>query len=51
MIRLGLIRHAMTQWNFEKKIQGREDIDLNAEGMKQAAVWGNVLSSEKWRFF
>lgn len=48
MIRVGLIRHAMTQWNFEKKIQGREDIDLNMEGIKQAAVWGNVLSSEKF---
>jgi broad specificity phosphatase PhoE len=48
MIRLGLIRHAMTQWNFEKKIQGREDIKLNPEGMSQAAAWGKILSPEKF---
>lgn len=31
-----LIRHGITDWNLEKKIQGREDIALNEGGRKQA---------------
>ncbi len=48
MVRFGLIRHAVTQWNFEKKIQGREDIELNLEGQKQARTWAEILSLEKF---
>ncbi len=38
----------MTQWNFEKKIQGREDIELNLEGQNQAKAWADILRSEKF---
>ncbi|MCP4670674.1 MAG: histidine phosphatase family protein, partial [Desulfobacula sp.] len=38
----------MTQWNFEKKIQGREDIELSPEGREQARAWAKILSSEKF---
>ncbi len=48
MIKLGLIRHAMTQWNCEKKIQGREDIELSLQGRKQAEAWAEILSSEQF---
>lgn len=43
MMKLGFIRHARTQWNFEKKIQGREDIALSPDGIKQAGLWGGIL--------
>ncbi len=46
MIRLGLIRHARTPWNLEKKIQGSTDIPLNPEGKEEAARWGKILISE-----
>ena len=48
MLKFGLIRHAMTQWNFEKKIQGREDIDLNFQGVEQAHLFAKLLIKEKF---
>ncbi|MCF6247778.1 MAG: histidine phosphatase family protein [Desulfobacula sp.] len=48
MVKLGLIRHARTPWNLEKKIQGREDIALSPEGIDQARLWGEVLLSQKY---
>jgi uncharacterized phosphatase len=38
-----LIRHGETEWNRLGKIQGHEDIDLNAEGIRQAKMAGEVL--------
>jgi probable phosphoglycerate mutase len=46
MIRLGLIRHARTPWNLEKKIQGSTDIPLSPEGKEEAARWGELLKPE-----
>lgn len=37
MRRLLLIRHAPTQWNSARRIQGRSDIPLGSEGRAQAA--------------
>ncbi|NOX35270.1 MAG: histidine phosphatase family protein [Deltaproteobacteria bacterium] len=48
MVKLGFIRHARTQWNLEKKIQGREDIALCREGISQACLWGEILKPEKF---
>ncbi len=44
----GLIRHAETEWNRQKKIQGRADSPLTAEGARQAATWGERLAAEPW---
>ena len=46
--RFGLIRHAQTVWNREKKIQGHSDSPLTADGKKQAASWGRILSQFSW---
>jgi probable phosphoglycerate mutase len=37
--RFGLIRHAATQWNLDKRIQGQRDTDLCSEGRLQAEGW------------
>jgi probable phosphoglycerate mutase len=46
--RFGLIRHAQTVWNREKKIQGYSDSPLTADGEKQASSWGHILSQFSW---
>jgi probable phosphoglycerate mutase len=42
--RFGLMRHAETEWNREKRIQGQKDSPLTSEGRRQARQWGRALS-------
>jgi broad specificity phosphatase PhoE len=45
----GLIRHAKTQWNLEKRIQGKNDPGLCPEGIEQVEKWGKILkNAETW---
>jgi len=46
--RFGLIRHAQTVWNREKKIQGYSDSPLTSEGELQASRWGKILDQFSW---
>ncbi len=39
MIRVALIRHAPTDWNHDRRIQGRADTDLSNEGRAMASSW------------
>ena len=39
----GLIRHAQTVWNQEKRMQGQSDSPLTGEGEDQARKWGPQL--------
>ncbi len=48
MVRLGFIRHARTQWNLEKKIQGRKNTILGPEGIRDATLWADMLKPEKY---
>ncbi|MFT4414188.1 histidine phosphatase family protein [Fredinandcohnia humi] len=51
MSTIGLIRHGITEWNFLGKAQGRSNIPLNGEGLKQAIKLGDRLLEEKeWDF-
>ena len=40
---LFVIRHGQTDWNLQKRLQGRKDIPLNETGRKQANVNGAIL--------
>lgn len=44
----GLIRHAQTQWNREKRIQGQQDTALTAKGRASSRHWGRRLVLYKW---
>lgn len=46
--RFGIIRHAQTEWNVEKRIQGQQDSPLSEEGRRQAWGWSSVLKQHGW---
>lgn len=47
MTTICLVRHGETEWNAQGKLQGREDIDLNDTGRKQAEECGMYLKNIK----
>ncbi|HWR92699.1 MAG TPA: histidine phosphatase family protein [Desulfobacterales bacterium] len=46
--RFGLIRHAETVWNRERRVQGQLDSPLTPEGERQAERWGRALRLLPW---
>ena len=48
LTRFGLIRHARTVWNREKRVQGQSDTPLTPGGERQASVWGQKLRQYQW---
>jgi broad specificity phosphatase PhoE len=42
--RFALLRHAETEWNREKRIQGQQDAPLTSNGRQQAQRWGRTLA-------
>ena len=44
----GLLRHAQTEWNSQKLIQGHKDSPLSTEGVLQAQAWGKILQNQRW---
>lgn len=45
-MKIYLIRHGQTDWNLQGRFQGREDIALNENGIKQAYDCGKALKGE-----
>jgi uncharacterized phosphatase len=43
-----LVRHGETDWNVAGRLQGREDIPLNAHGRAQARLTGRRLAADEW---
>jgi broad specificity phosphatase PhoE len=43
--RFGLIRHAQTEWNLGKMIQGQKDSPLTIAGQEQSRIWGEQLAA------
>jgi uncharacterized phosphatase len=48
MTSLYLVRHGETDWNAQRRIQGRTDIPLNDTGRAQAMTTGLLLARRDW---
>lgn len=48
MTQLYLVRHGETDWNRQRRIQGRTDIPLNDTGREQARMTGLRLAARSW---
>ena len=46
-MRILITRHGQTDWNLQKKVQGRADISLNENGKNEAKEIHNKLKDEK----
>ena len=46
--RFALLRHAETEWNHHKRIQGQNNSPLTLEGENQARQWGQLLKAYRW---
>ena len=45
----GLVRHAETMWNRERRIQGSNDSPLTEQGRREASQWGALLQPQGWQ--
>lgn len=50
MTLIGLIRHGVTDWNYEYRAQGQVDIPLNDEGRRQAELLSKRMENEEWDY-
>lgn len=49
-MKICIVRHGETNWNLEKKRQGRKDIPLNTTGIKQAYECSELLKNGNWEY-
>lgn len=47
MNKLYIVRHGQTDWNVKKLLQGKTDIELNEDGIKQAKELTKVIDLDK----
>ena len=47
-LNLYIVRHGQTEWNLEKRMQGRKDSPLTKLGARQAEKLGHSLVDTKW---
>ncbi len=48
MTRYALMRHGLTEWNLDKRIQGQTDTHLTPQGDAQARAWAESLRSREF---
>lgn len=45
---IALVRHGVTEWNYDTRAQGHSDIPLSDEGRRQAEAVAARLATERW---
>jgi broad specificity phosphatase PhoE len=45
---IGLLRHGITLWNEDKRVQGSMDSPLSSKGREITTAWAEQLADEKW---
>ena len=50
MIKLVLVRHGQSMWNLENRFTGWTDVELSAQGIKEAKEAGKVLKEKGFNF-
>jgi probable phosphoglycerate mutase len=48
MTRICLVRHGETDWNVERRLQGHQDVPLNANGLAQARALAKALADAQF---
>ncbi|MDH3714128.1 MAG: histidine phosphatase family protein [Gammaproteobacteria bacterium] len=51
MTRVAFIRHGLTRWNLQQRIQGRTDTPLSDTGRKQVGTWQLPIQLQAWSWF
>lgn len=46
-MKIFVTRHGQTKWNALRKLQGRQDVELNEIGKKQALIVGEKIKNEE----
>lgn len=46
----GLLRHGQTIWNKQRRVQGRLDSPLTADGIGALREWARFLAGPRWRW-
>lgn len=49
-MKIALVRHAETEWNYENKLQGKKNMELNEDGIRHAKKLKNKIKDKHYDY-